>query len=119
MVIHRLAFCITLIAAGPSWACGILEHAEPKVGSVANGSPTRITLTFSQALVPAESHIVLEDSNNRQTPLGKASVGEEDTVLSQAPSAPLPPGTYKVIWYASWKDCQSQTQGSYKFTVEP
>ena len=120
-MVARIAFLLCLIAAtaSPVWACGILQHADPKVGSTVSMAPSQITLTFSQSVIPAESTVTLTDTTGKTLPLAKPIPSSDDTVLSLKTATPLPPGKYKVHWNILWKDCGSQTQGSYSFTIQP
>ncbi len=120
MVARTLVVLLLLgIAASPAGACGILERADPKVGSQTHGPLTRIRLTFSEAIVPSASNITLADDAGAAVKAKDFSLSSGDAVITLPLTAPLPPGHYNVHWQALWKDCGSQTEGHYGFTVVP
>ncbi len=108
-------FC-SLLMASPAFACGIMEKADPKVGSMVE-SADHVTLTFSQVIVPASSNIRIINAAGNVVMAVKPVGSDGDTVLTLKTSQPLAPGKYKVSWNVLWKDCGSISPGTYKFTV--
>jgi copper resistance protein C len=90
----------------------MLDHASPPVGSMLAQPPSRLTLSFTEALEPAFSGAtVVNASGQRVDTVARAS----GTTL-QISLKPLPPGTYKVNWHVLSVDTH-KTQGSYSFSV--
>ena len=98
---------------------GILDHADPKVGSNTTGQLSSIRLTFSEAIVPGKSSIELDDDTGNPVESHPFSMTLDDTVMSLATMQPLHPGPYKVHWRVQWKDCGSITDGHYAFMLAP
>jgi methionine-rich copper-binding protein CopC len=121
MVARFLILCALIgITTGPAWACGILDHAEPRVGSNVSGPLSNLKLTFSEAIVPAKSSIELDEIDTGKPVESKPFVmSENDTVMSLTTLQPLPPGKYKVHWRVEWKDCGSITDSRYPFMLVP
>ena len=111
-----LTLLATLMFAMPAAACGTMQKADPKVGSIVQ-SPSRVQLTFSEAVVPDSSTVNITDEAGRTVPVGRAMASSGDTVLSVTTPS-LAPGKYKVRWDVLWLDCHMRTSGDYKFTVQ-
>jgi len=110
------ALCLILFMASPALACGVMEKAYPKVGSIVE--PTdHITLTFTKAIVQGSNSIKITDASGNEVKAGKPVSSDDDTVLSLKTDHLLAPGKYKVLWNVIWQDCNSKTQGDYKFTI--
>ena len=112
-----LFFLFAGLAAMPAYACGVMEKADPKVGSTVE-STDHISLTFTQAFVPASSDVKITDAAGNVVKADKPVSSEGDTVLSLKTVHPLTPGKYKVFWDILWLDCNSKTQGDYKFSIK-
>ena len=120
MVARTLVLAMLLGTASPVWACGVLDHADPKVGSNVAGPVSNLSLTFSEAIIPSKSSIELDLIETNKPVESKAFVmSQNDTVMSLATLEPLPPGKYKVHWRVVWKDCGSVTDNRYPFMVVP
>jgi len=117
MVRTAIALCITLLMASPALACGVMEKTEPRVGSIVE--PTdHITLTFTKAIVAGSNNIRITDAAGNEVEAGKPMISDDNTVLSLKTDHLLASGKYKVLWNVIWQDCNSKTQGDYKFTVK-
>jgi methionine-rich copper-binding protein CopC len=110
-------FFLAGLAAMPAYACGVMDKADPKVGSTVE-STDHVSLTFTQAFVPASSDVKITDAAGSAVKADKPVSSEGDTVLSLKTTHPLAPGKYKVRWDLLWLDCNSKAQGDYKFTVK-
>jgi methionine-rich copper-binding protein CopC len=111
------ALCLILFMASPALACGVMDKADPKVGSTVE--PTdHITLTFTKAIIEGDNSIKITDAAGNTVKAGKPVSSDDDTVLSLKTDHLLAPGKYKVLWTVVWQDCNSKTQGDYKFTVK-
>jgi methionine-rich copper-binding protein CopC len=95
-------------------------HAHPKTTEPAPDStgpaPTRIAITFSEAVEPKFSSIKLTNMDGKSVDpeASKPVPGDPTTITLAVPS--LPPGTYVVHW-ANVSVDGHRLQGSYKFTV--
>ena len=119
MVMRRILLCVAIAcAASPTWACGVLDHADPKVGSNVTGALSSITLTFSEAIVPSKSSVELDDPNGKPVESNPFTMSSE-SVMKLTSLQPLAPGPYKVHWRVEWKDCGSITDGHYDFMLAP
>jgi len=118
MVKPFFAGCCAILLASSALACGVMEKADPRVGSTV-ASAERVTLMFSETIVPDSSGVKVTGAGGDEVKTDAPVSSKGDTVLSLKPLHPLASGTYKVTWSVLWKDCDSQTQGSYKFTVAP
>ena len=103
------------LAAMPALACGVMAKADPKVGSSVS-APEKVSVIFTQAIVPASSGVVITDEAWQGVKVGPMSSSQSDTVLT-VPLPLLKAGTYKVHWHVLWADCNSKTEGDYHFNV--
>jgi methionine-rich copper-binding protein CopC len=106
-----LAFCAL---SAPAFSCAMLDHADPKVGSVITRAPDHVTLTFSDKIYPEKSTLSVMNANDETVSMGNAYGSQR--VLS-VKVKPLTPGIYKVHWN-TYCDCKSYMPGNYKFTLQ-
>lgn len=105
-----------LLAATPS----VFAHAHPKtmapVPDSTGPAPTKISITFSEAVEPKFSSIKLTDIEGKSvdSEISKPAPGDPTTITLAVPS--LPAGTYVVHWVNVSIDGH-RLEGSYKFTV--
>jgi copper resistance protein C len=108
-----------LLSAAPAFAHARLSAASPADGSAVSSSPEVVTLTFSEGLEPAFSHLTLTAPSGTVVQLDDETVGGEGSmVLSARPATALPPGRYIVHWQVLSTDGH-KTMGSTSFTVSP
>jgi copper resistance protein C len=113
-----LVFSVLFAAVpGGAFAHAMLDHAEPRVGSMVSPAPKEMILWFTQQLEPAFSSIEVRNEQGAAVTAGKATVGGDRMQLRVALKA-LPPGTYKVIWRVLSVDTH-RTQGDFSFRVGP
>lgn len=112
------ALAALLCAAAGAHAHAFLDHANPAVGSTVHGSPSELSLWFTQELEPAFSTVRVVDQAGREMDKGDKSVDPGDRTLLKVSLPALPPGTYKVIWRVLSVDTHT-TEGDFKFTVAP
>ncbi|HET6184355.1 MAG TPA: copper resistance CopC family protein [Acetobacteraceae bacterium] len=110
-----LALVIAALSAGPAAAHAFLDHAEPKVGGVAQPGLAELDLWFTMAVVPRFSHVVVQGPNGRSLVIGALRTAQDGRELI-VPVPPLAPGVYKVTWHVTAEDTH-QTEGSYRFSV--
>jgi methionine-rich copper-binding protein CopC len=114
---------VTMIAAsllaGAAFAHPELRSAEPAAGAAAATSPKQIRITFSEAVIPQFSGAEVKDQAGKTIATGKAAVDPANRKQLVVPvNEPLPPGDYKVEWYAVSDDTH-RVKGSYSFSVAP
>jgi copper resistance protein C len=102
--------------AGCTWAHVFPQHAEPKVGAVVAGPPSKVRIRFTGALEPAISSIRVEAEGGKRVDRGDSGVSSSDNCLLEVSLEPLPPGVYRVLWSVVSRDGH-RTQGSYTFTI--
>ncbi len=113
----RIAIAAMLLIGDVSAASAraMLDHASPAVGSTVRRAPSRITLWFTQALLPSGSDAVVRNATGGVVSSQRARVIGNKAQM-QVPVKPLSPGKYRVEWYAISRD-RHQTPGSFNFTV--
>ncbi len=117
-----------VLAAVVGWPGGpgiALAHAQllasnPAAGSVLDSPPAQVELFFSEAASLDFSSIRLYDRSRKEYPLGTlARVDGADNSVAAPVSAPLPPGTYTVVWKVVSAVDGHLTAGSFAFRVRP
>jgi methionine-rich copper-binding protein CopC len=93
-----------------------LDRAEPAAGAAVAAMPTEVTLSFTEAVEPTFSSIVVHDAQGRAVHDGKATGTPGNTAGLKVKLRPAPPGVYKVMWKVLSVDTH-RTQGSFTFTV--
>jgi methionine-rich copper-binding protein CopC len=106
--------CATL--TGHAWAHAFLRSAVPGVGSTVQTAPAQVAITFTEAVEPAFSTIVVTDASGSRVDSGGVHPGGPATLAIGLKT--LPPGRYTVTWHATSVDTH-KTQGTYSFTVAP
>jgi methionine-rich copper-binding protein CopC len=116
MTLRNAVFTLLLIGI-PSSASArpVLEHASPATGSFVRKGPGQLLLSFNQALLPSGSDAVVRNASGGVISSGKSLLLGDKTKL-QVPLSSLPPGKYRVEWYATSAD-RSHSQGSFTFVV--
>ena len=104
--------------AAPAWAHAFLDHATPGVGSTIQGSPSQLSLSFTQNIVASFSGVTVTTAEGGAVPTGKAVVDPSDPATLHVSIGKLKPGTYVVNWHVVSVDTH-HTSGAYKFTVSP
>ena len=113
-----IALTLSLFVAGASLAGAhaFLDHADPKVGSTVNGSPTMVKIWFTQEPQEALSKIEVFDAKGREVDKKNVKVDSTDKTLMSVSVSSLPAGTYKVMWNAVCP-LGHHTTGSFTFEV--
>ncbi len=93
-------------------AHAFLDHASPAVGSTVAGSPSAVTLYFTEALEPKFSGAEVHGAGGARVDHGTSVSGS----VMRVSVARLAPGSYSVRWHALSVDTH-KTQGSFSFTV--
>jgi methionine-rich copper-binding protein CopC len=108
------AACAALLIQ-PAFAHAFLDGAVPRVGSEIPGSPTEVTLHFTQGVEPDFSKIDVQDSSGASVATGAPHTAGDPTHFA-VPVRKLYPGVYTVIWHVTSVDTH-KTQGKFQFTV--
>jgi len=110
---------LLLFTAQPAFAIAHLANAHLVKSSPANGakvkSPSRILLTFSEALEPAFSGALLLDEEGRNVTGDPIKI---DGPLMRLTPGRLVPGTYVVSWHSVGHEGH-RLDGHIHFTVRP
>jgi methionine-rich copper-binding protein CopC len=93
-----------------------LDHANPRVGSVVNGSPREVRLWFTQALEARFTAAQLRSSAGTVVATGSVDPSNPKEIV--IPVRGLAPGRYKVTWKVLSVDTH-RTEGSFGFEVKP
>ena len=108
------ALAFLLLAATPAFANAHLIKSSPANGAHVR-SPSRILLTFSEALEPAFSGALLLDEEGRNWTGDPVKI--DGPVMRFSPGK-LPPGAYIVSWHAVGHEGR-RLDGRVHFTVRP
>jgi methionine-rich copper-binding protein CopC len=117
IVIALLATILLGAGARVAVAHAFPERADPRVGSVVQGSPEAIRIWFDGELEPAFCQIVVTDGSGQRVDRGDARVDASGRRLLQVSVPPLPSGTYRVHWAVLSIDGH-RTTGDFRFTVK-
>jgi methionine-rich copper-binding protein CopC len=99
-------------------AHALLDHADPRVGSMVATAPRTLTLWFTEQVEPSFSSIEVRDSRGVRFDRGRASVDSADRTVLRIGLKPSPAGRYSVRWRALSSDTHT-TQGDFEFEVRP
>ncbi len=107
-----------ILYGGVAFAHPELQSAQPAAGT-ATTSPSQISITFNEAVIPQFSGVELKDQKGKLIATGKAATDPANRKLLVVPvKEPLAPGEYKVEWHAVSDDTH-RVKGSYSFSVTP
>jgi hypothetical protein len=109
-----LAFLLLASTVAPAFAHARLVKSQPSEGTRIK-SPTRIVLTFSEALEPAFSGALLMDQDGRN--LSGEPVKVSGRIITLKPGH-LEPGNYIVSWHSVGHDAH-RLEGRLHFRVRP
>lgn len=113
-----IALAVGLVVADPSAASAhaSLVATDPVAGSVLSASPTRITLTFSEAVDALPDSIRLLAADGSTVALGDVGHAGGDRTLTADVPEQLTDGTYVVGWRAVSADSHP-ISGAFIFSV--
>ncbi len=117
----RAALLLTtpcLLAPCLAHAHAQLRQADPPAGATVHAAPPRVELSFSEAVEPRFSTVVVTDAAGAQVDHADLHVAGGDSKHLAISLGVLRPGTYKVVWRATSVDTH-KTEGSFTFTVAP
>lgn len=119
---RRLAATFTVVlgalCAGPAVAAAhpLLVTSAPAPGSIVPGSPSTLTLAFSETSVPSGSAVTLKGPGGRSVFLGKLKSTAGGQQMAAAIKGKLKPGVYRVHWVALGDDGHT-VSGDFAFGV--
>jgi len=99
-------------------AHALLRNATPPVGGTVHGAPATVEITFSEAVEPQFSSIVVTDAGGKQVDRKDPHVPGNDAHHLAVGLNPVGAGAYRVEWHATSVDTH-KTEGSFSFTVAP
>jgi len=119
MSYSRNAVLAALLLAGSAGAA--LAHSYPKTSTPAPGSavqtaPGAVVIEFTEELEPRFSSLKVFNAHHQEVDKRDAHLAADDAKHFSVDLAPLPPGTYTVVWHATSTDTH-KTHGHYHFTV--
>jgi methionine-rich copper-binding protein CopC len=114
----RLLALLLTMPPGHAGAHAFLDHAAPAVGGVIHGSPSEVSLWFTQELEPAFSTVKVLDGNGKQVDRQDKRVDRAKPSLLKVSLPQLPPGRYRVVWRALSVDTHV-SEGDFVFDVAP
>jgi methionine-rich copper-binding protein CopC len=112
----RLVMAVLLLVGGASASLArrLLDQASPRPGGSVRRAPSHVALSFTERLLPSRSDAVVRSATGAVVSSGKARVIDNKEI--QVPVNSLSPGKYKVEWFATSAEKQSN-QGSFTFVV--
>lgn len=116
-----LAFAATaamllLGSAGQAFAHAHPVHESPAAGSAVS-APAEVSISYTEPLEAALSHLKVVDAHGKQVNEAKSSVDGKDRKTLGVALPKLAGGRYKVEW-AVVADDGHRTHGEYTFTVK-
>jgi len=109
-----LGFGLLLLRPPSAAAHAFLDHADPRVGSTVDASPSTVTLFFTEPVEPAFSHVEVEEADGRKVATEAVRHPAPDRL--ELPLPALSPGNYTVRWGVVSVDTHP-TEGRFTFTV--
>jgi len=111
-----LALAALGLRPGTAFAHAFLVRAIPAVGATVAAAPARLTLFYTEAVVPHFCRVTVRGPGGAEVPLGRPrpEAGHPRVLLVHLPH--LAPGRYTVTWHAVASDTH-RTDGSFAFTV--
>ena len=103
-----------------AYAHAELLSAVPAAGSAIASAPDAVQLTFTEAVDPGLSSVVLLRLDGRAVPLGALATDPADpkVLVADVPAGEtLAAGTYTVVWSAYSAEDDHTSSGSFSFSV--
>jgi copper transport protein len=108
---------IAVAGAPAAWAHAGLVSSDPAANAVLAGSPSTITLNFTEPPDTSLSTITLLDASGATVATAPATVGSDPKQLVTKPDDDLPKGSYTVSWRVISQTDGHVTAGSFAFGV--
>ncbi len=114
----KLFLCLLLLSPAVSASAhAFLDHADPKVGASVTGSPSAVSIWYTEPLEPAFSVIEVRNATGTEVDKKDSHIDAKDATHLTVSLPSLPAGTYKVVWHVVSKDTH-HTNGGFLFTVK-
>jgi methionine-rich copper-binding protein CopC len=113
-----VAFSVALAAPAAVLGHAELDTITPPNGSTVTAAPAEIVATFTEALDPSKSSIVVLNSGGAQVATG-ATVDPADPKKMTLALPPLDAGTYQVRWTSASAQDGDHDRGTTGFTFAP
>jgi methionine-rich copper-binding protein CopC len=104
---------LVVVASAGAHAHAMLDHADPRVGSIVNAAPHEVSLSFTQNLEPAFSTMEVTGPSGQRMDEGEPRI---DGNVMRVPVRADQPGTYRVKWRVLSVDTHT-TEGAFSFKV--
>ena len=111
-----IAVLASSLAATAAYAHAFLDHASPGVGATVSGSPSVLTLSFTQGVVVAFSSVTVSGAGGAVPASKPVNDPSNQQIIHVRLGHALKPGSYTVTWHVLSVDTH-RTEGSYHFTV--
>jgi copper resistance protein C len=112
--IQLIVLIVSFVFVRFAEAHAFLDHADPKVGSTIQESPSQVTVWMTENLEPAFSRLEVFDAKGVQVDKKDTKVNGAVMVVSLEK---LSAGTYHVSWQAVATDTH-KTSGKFEFTIQ-
>ncbi len=113
----KFAAILLLLMSAQALAHAALDHAEPKVGSTVEKSPSVVKVWFDDDVQADGCTLCVCDSQGKQVDLKDAHRDEKDSTLLIVSVPKLADGEYVVMWKVIASDTH-KTHGEFKFTIK-
>ena len=98
-------------------AHAVLVRSDPAAHAMLQIPPSQVPLWFDDDLVPATSHVTVQDAASQVVDHRDSHVSRSDAHEMIVTLTRLRPGTYTVIWVAQSTDDGHVTEGSFIFRI--
>jgi copper transport protein len=109
---------LLLVPAPAAWAHAALLRTSPQASGTVNGSPARVTLSYSEVIEPRFAIISVTDAGGHQQVSGAPYRLATDATTLAVPVHHLPAGWYLVYWRVISADGHP-VRGAFTFAVGP
>ena len=93
-------------------------RTDPTQNAVLKTPPKQVTIWFDEKIIPATSHIIVDNAQGQQVTTQDSVVSSTNPLeMSVVLPSSLAGGTYTVLWVAQSADDGHVTQGSFIFRV--
>jgi methionine-rich copper-binding protein CopC len=117
-LLAAVAFSVALAAPAAVFGHAELDTITPANGSTVTTAPTEIVATFTEALDPSKSSIVVLNAAGAQVATG-GTVDSTDTKKMTLALPSLDAGTYQVRWTSASAEDGDLDRGTTGFTYAP
>ena len=98
-------------------AHAFIDHAEPRVGSTVEVSPSVVKIWFTDGLREKGSEIDVFNAKGQRVDKGDIKIDRDNKTIMVVSVQKLSAGTYKVAWRATCP-LGHHTEGSFMFDVK-